>query len=230
MKALVTGFDPFGGDEVNPVLARGRQAEEADRRHRRSHCRAADVLCEVGRRAAGGDRQGPARHRALRRPGRRPQRALPGARRHQRPGRPHPRQRRQAADRQAGREGRPGRLFRHPADQGLRGSDAQGGVAGGGVEHGRHLRLQPHPLFADGHRPGPSRGLPRRLPAHPLRARAGRPRRRRAVDGAGRHRARHRDHPGGECATSTSTVGGSGQIHPTVEGASSSSEVRPACR
>ncbi len=61
----------------------------------------------------------------------------------------------------------PAAYFATPADQGLRGGDAQGRPAGGRVEHGRHLRLQPHPLFADGHRPGPSRCLPRRLPAHP---------------------------------------------------------------
>ena len=38
----------------------------------------------------------------------------------------------------------------------------------------------------------------RRLPAHSLRAGAGRPAGRRAVDGARRHRARHRDHPRGQ--------------------------------
>ena len=44
----------------------------------------------------------------------------------------------------------------------------------------------------------PSHPDARRLPAHPLRARAGGPPGRRAVDGARRHRARHRDHPRGQ--------------------------------
>ena len=45
MKALVTGFDAFGGDAVNPSsLAVGEAPEEADRRHRRAHRPAADLL------------------------------------------------------------------------------------------------------------------------------------------------------------------------------------------
>ena len=74
-------------------------------------------------------------------------------------------------------------------------------------------------FIVDGHRPGPSDPVPRRLLTYPLCAGAGRPSRRRAVDGAGRHRTRDRDHPRGQRPAA-------GDIH-TVEGRISCRE-RPA--
>ena len=90
MKVLVTGFDAFGGDKVNPSSLAVRLPQAARSAgwtiHTvelpTSYSRSAD-------RAARGDPRGPAGHRAERGAGRRPLRTLPRAGRDQRPGRAH---------------------------------------------------------------------------------------------------------------------------------------------
>ena len=205
MKALVTGFDPFGGDEVNPSsLAVGKLKKRIGgiavhtAKLPTSYAQSAGVL------RAAIDKVRPDIVLCVGQAGGRSELCLERVGINVQDARIRDNDGKQPIDKPVVKDG-PAALFRHPADQGLRGGDAQGGPAGGGVEHRRHLRLQPHPLFADGHRPGPSRRLPRRLPAHPLRARAGRPRRRCAVDGARRHRARHRDHPARSSAPAAPT-------------------------
>ena len=193
MKALVTGFEPFGSDPVNPSLEAMPAAAVAARRARDRDPGAADRV----------------RPRASTRWRTRWRRRVPtsccasgwpaAAPRCRSNGSRSTSTTRASPTTTGGSRstapvvaGGPAGVFRDPADQGRGRGAARGRAAGDRLEHRRHLCLQPCLLRPDAPRRDAAAGIARRLSAPALSAGAGGAIARigRAVDGARRYRAR----------------------------------------
>ena len=156
MKILVTGFDPFGGEPTNPSWEAVRRLPDKVAGAEIIKVQIPTVFgkCSGGASATRSSSTTPTSSSASGQAGGRFA-VMPGARGDQHRRRAHPRQRGLPADRRADPRRRAAGLLQLAADQGDGHGDEGGRRPCRGVEHRRHLRLQPR------HVPGPLHDRPR---------------------------------------------------------------------